>query len=102
MLLSRRYTRKLQGRSKRKQPVQLEKDYPSGNYVKRRSCELNAEEKVSVVHKVLVELHSYDHTARLHRISKALVGSLVSKAKKNRKFLSELMAIQKSKEDVNT
>jgi hypothetical protein len=102
MLLSRRYTRKLQGPSRRKQPVVLERDFPGRKYAKRKSSQLRVEEKIAIVHAVVVDDRSYDEAARLHRVSKALAKSLVAKAKKNNEFLKDLIASQKAKEDVDS
>jgi hypothetical protein len=78
--------------------VVLELDFPGRKYAKRSSNQLTAEEKIAIVHSVVVDLRSHDDTARLHRVSKTLVQSLVSKAQNNIKFLKELLANQKSKE----
>jgi len=102
MLLSRRYTRKLQGPSRRFKPVVLERDFPGNKYAKRSSHQLTVEEKIAIVHAVVVDDRTFDDAARLHRVSKALAKSLVAKAKRNKKFLSDLIDNQKAKEAVDS
>ena len=57
------------------------------------------EEKIRIVHQVLVEYQTQTEVAREHRVSNGVVCRLVRKAQKNRNFLQELVNVQSRKED---
>jgi len=60
---------------------------------------LAVEEKIRIVHQVLVEYHTQTEVAREHRVSNGVVFRLVRKAQKNRNFLEELVDVQRRRED---
>ena len=51
---------------------------------------MSIEEKIHIIHEVLIEFKSHEDISRTHKISKRLVSFLVNKAKKNHNFLKEL------------
>ena len=53
------------------------------------------EEKVHIVHQVLVEHQMQSEVAKEHRILSSRVSSLVRKAQKNKNFLRELAEVER-------
>ena len=72
-----------------------QQDYPTGRYRKRRMNELSINEKINIVHDVLIRQHYHKDIALKYRITKLLVRTLVKKAKRNKEFFNEL----RTKED---
>ena len=66
---------------------------PEGSRKKsRKGRPLKGKEKVEIVYKVVALKELQKDVARCHRIAPSTVSQLVSKAKKNKKFLSELLS----------
>ena len=66
---------------------------PEGSRKKgRKGQPLKANEKVEIVYKVVALKELQKDVARCHRIGPTTVSRLVSKAKRNKKFLSELLS----------
>ena len=53
-------------------------------------CELTMEEKVKIIHLVLVDLKSNKDVGDIMRVKPILVSKLVQMAKKNKNFLLEM------------
>ena len=51
---------------------------------------MSVEEKISIIHEVLIEFKSHEDISRTHKISKQLISSLVNRARKNPNFIREL------------
>ena len=70
---------------------------PEGSRKKgRKGRPLKANEKVEIVYKVLAQKELQKDVARYHRIGANTVSRLVTKAKKNKKFLSELLSSEEA------
>ena len=67
-----------------------QEDYPTGRYRKRRMHELSINEKINVVHDILIGQHYQKDIALKYRITAQLVRTLVKKAKGNKEFFNEL------------
>ena len=65
----------------------------------RRRAVLSVDEKINIVHKVLVEFEYQKDVAKEYRISIQTVSTLVSKAKKKPEFLRELWDKRSKKEE---
>ena len=59
---------------------------------KRRNCNISQNEKLDIIHDVLVQHTNVNIVAKRYRISYSAVKSLISKAKKNPTFISEIFA----------
>ena len=66
---------------------------PEGSRKKsRKGRPLNANEKVEIAYRVLALKEVSKEVARAHRVSAATVTQLVTNARKNKVFLSELLS----------
>ena len=98
MQLNRRYTRKRRGLKNTEEIDQGKLDWPRPKYRKRRQHELSIEDKVAIVHSVLVEKNSNITTAQKFRVTPALVSLLLCKVKKAPKYFEELREKQAGRE----
>ena len=92
------YRSTLGSKSERQQQIKdakEEPEFPGKLYKKRPLCRLSHDEMRSIIMDAVVEQLNYDDIARKHRVSKALVSSLVSRVKKNKDYLSEVLAKEK-------
>jgi hypothetical protein len=81
-------------------PEDGEKHTISGKkYKKRKLCELNFDDRRSIIISTLVDLEKYQDVAQRFNVSPALISYLVSKVKKNPKYLDELLAGQSAKNE---
>jgi predicted DNA-binding protein (UPF0251 family) len=65
-------------------------DFPTRKYKKRKRSELGFQEVFEIINAAFVDKLPHDHVARRYHISKALVNSLLSKAKRKPNLLTEL------------
>ncbi len=92
MRLYRNYTRKQRGLTLDLAGAGAEKTNDHAQRKKRRRHELPINERVDIVHEVVVGLASQKEVAESHNISPLLISQLVRGAKKSRKFFDELRA----------
>ena len=60
----------------------------------RKHRPMTSHEKINIVYKALVQMEMQSSIAKEHRVSQGVVSRLVCKAKRNRDFYSELLAMQ--------
>ena len=65
---------------------------------RRKMCDLPLDEKIEIVHKVLIQHLSYPDICQLHQVKRYLVRSLVKKTLANDKFFEELRHMEMKKE----
>jgi hypothetical protein len=58
--------------------------------LKRKMCQLLTQEKISIVHAVIVNLRSHCDVSFEFNVKPQLVSNLVTRAKRNRQFLEEI------------
>lgn len=68
-------------------------------YKKRRLCQLDYDDRRSIIISAVVDMEKYQDVAGRFKVTQALVSYLVSKVKKNPKYLDELLAEQSSKNE---
>ena len=74
---------------------------PEGSRRKsRRGQPIGANEKVEMVYKVVALKELQKDVARAHRVNASTVSQLVTKAKKNKNFIPELLSAKEDKEDL--
>jgi hypothetical protein len=62
-------------------------EVPGRKYRKRSLRDLSFDEKHAIIISSIVDMEKYEDVARKYRVTKALVSYLVSKTKKNPKYL---------------
>jgi transposase-like protein len=88
--LYRNYTRE---RDRTETNVGLSETARNSNASKRsmrKMCQLSTQEKISIVHAVIVNLRSHSDVSFEFNVKPQLVSNLVTRAKRNRKFLEEI------------
>ena len=62
---------------------------------------MSLQEKIEIVHKVLIQHYPFKEVAVLHQIKPTLIKSLLSRVRKNNEFFKELQHLNLKKESDN-
>ena len=71
---------------------------PQKRKKKAKRGSLSVEDKVNIVHQVLVQNEMYADVAKEHRVSQQVIRRIIKQARDNKKFLAELMSERNAKQ----
>lgn len=94
VMLHRRYTRKSKYTPKVPAEDPGKRENNGAKYKAKKLHELDLEDKIAIVHSCIVDKETVKDAARKHSVKPRLVQCLVSKAKKNKRFLADLRAVR--------
>ena len=85
--LHRNYTRKLRGLKIANEQLHKPREFPNSKYRKRKYSELSMTEIIDIVYEIKIKYSTHDFVAKLFHVKLATISHIISKIKKNAKFL---------------